>query len=140
MVCNNFHLVPPGYFHSKIIWKSTKAKKNPQNPQALGFIINSLFKKECHLLSDKLESMEICLRVNDSLYIPVHYTYHVPGRISTTQRKLYSSNTYCRRQNWIVRQMNYPLLVRFIWLLLYYTVYPPKTELLYKYFWFEKAV
>ena len=54
----------------------------------------------------------------------------VPGRISTTQRKLLSSNTYYRRQNWIVRQMNYPLLVRFIWLLLYYTVYPPKTELL----------
>ena len=27
---------------------------------------NQLFKKECHLLWDKLESMEICLRVNDT--------------------------------------------------------------------------
>ena len=27
MVCNDFHLIPPGYFYWKILWKSTKAKK-----------------------------------------------------------------------------------------------------------------
>ena len=27
LVSNNFHLIPPEYFHWKILWKSTKAKK-----------------------------------------------------------------------------------------------------------------
>ena len=31
LVCNNFHLIPPGYFHWKILWKSTKAKKNAKS-------------------------------------------------------------------------------------------------------------
>ena len=30
-------------------------------------VLFKLFKNECHLLSDKLKSMEICLRVNDTL-------------------------------------------------------------------------
>ena len=32
---------------------------------------NQLFKKECHLLSDKLESMEICLTVNDTFFVQI---------------------------------------------------------------------
>ena len=35
----------------------------------MGSSSNPPFKKECYLLSDKLESMEICLRVNDTLCI-----------------------------------------------------------------------
>ena len=31
MVCKNFHLIPPGYFHWKILWKSTKAKKSAKS-------------------------------------------------------------------------------------------------------------
>ena len=53
LVCNHFHLIPQWYFHWKILWKSTNAKEI-RNPR---FIIE--LKKECHLLSDKLESMEI---------------------------------------------------------------------------------
>ena len=30
---------------------------------------NQLIKKECYLLSDKLKSMEICLRVNDTFIV-----------------------------------------------------------------------
>ena len=53
-----FSFNPAGIFSLKDTLKIYKGKKNQQNPQALGFIIE-LFKKECHLLSDKLESMEI---------------------------------------------------------------------------------
>jgi len=42
MVCNNFHLIPP----------LLKIKINNKN-----YLL--VFTKECHLLSDKLESMEI---------------------------------------------------------------------------------
>ena len=49
LVCNNLHLIPPGYFHWKILWKSTKPKKIRKIYKSL----NPFFKKECHLLSDK---------------------------------------------------------------------------------------
>ena len=49
----------PGYFHWKILWKSTKAKKIRKIRKPSGLSLNPLFRKECHLLSDKLESMEI---------------------------------------------------------------------------------
>ena len=37
----------------------TKAKKIHKIRKPSGLSLNPLFKKECHLLSDKLESMEI---------------------------------------------------------------------------------
>ena len=37
----------------------TKAKKIRKIRKPSGLSLNPLFKKECHLLSDKLESMEI---------------------------------------------------------------------------------
>ena len=50
--------------------------------------------------------------VDDSTrYIPAH----VPGRIPKIQGKQYSTNTEYMRQNGTVRQMNYPLLEKFMW-------------------------
>ena len=44
-------------------------------------------------------------------YIPAH----VPGRIPNSQGKQYSTITEYMRQNGTVRQMNYPLLAKFMW-------------------------
>ena len=59
-----FSFNPAGIFSLKDTLKIYKAKNKIRRPA--GLLQNPLFKKECHLLSDKLESMEICLRVNDS--------------------------------------------------------------------------
>ena len=55
-----FSFNPAGIFSLKDTLKIRKIRKPS------GLSLNPLFKKECHLLSDKLESMEICLRVNDT--------------------------------------------------------------------------
>ena len=48
--------------------------------------------------------------------ITVHSSsFHVPGQISTSQDKPYSTNTGFMRQNGIVRQMNDPILVKFMY-------------------------
>ena len=53
-------------------------------------------------------------------YSTVHYTLQfisctdVPGRISTSQRKLNSKNTDYMRQNGTMRQMNYRLIIKFM--------------------------
>ena len=39
-------------------------------------------------------------------------SFHVPGRISTSQGKQYSTNTDYMRQNETVQQMNDPLLLK----------------------------
>ena len=103
-VANNFHLIPPGYFHWKILWKSTKAKKNPQNPQALGLIIeslNPLFKKECHLLSDKLETMEI-LTPRDSMINPRACKWYIVHS-SSLHIPVYRAEFQPPRESYIVR-------------------------------------
>ena len=48
-------------------FENLQRQKKIRKPSGLS--LNPLFKKECHLLSDKFESMEICLRVND-FFIP----------------------------------------------------------------------
>ena len=62
-----FSFNPAGIFSLKYTLKIYKGKKKKirkiRKPSGLSW--NFLFKKECHLLSDKLESMEIGLRVND---------------------------------------------------------------------------
>ena len=46
-------------------------------------------------------------------YITVHSSsFHVPGQISTSQSKQYSTNTGYMRQNGTVHQMNDLLLVK----------------------------
>ena len=60
-----FSFNPAGIFSLKDTLKIYKGKKKIRKPSGLS--LNPLFKRECHLLSDKLESMEICLRVNDTL-------------------------------------------------------------------------
>ena len=72
MVCNNFHLIPPGYFHWKILWKSTKAKKIRKICKPSGLSLNPLFKNECPRvyhwipLGFKFPLSLIFLRVNAS--------------------------------------------------------------------------
>ena len=56
-----------GIFSLKDTLKFYKGKKIRKILKPSGLSLNPLFKKEYHLLSDKLESMEICLRVNDTL-------------------------------------------------------------------------
>ena len=56
-----FSFNPAGIFSLKDTLKIYKGKKKfakSANPRP-GLSLNPLFKKECHLLSDKLESMEI---------------------------------------------------------------------------------
>ena len=74
-----FSFNPAGIFSLKDTLKIYKGKKIRKIRKPSGLSLNPLFKKECHLLSDKLESMEICLRVNDTLDIPVHYTFRWTG-------------------------------------------------------------
>jgi len=55
-----FSFNPAGIFSLKDnlkIYKGQKKIRKIRNPLCLS--LNPLFKKECHLLSDKLESMEI---------------------------------------------------------------------------------
>ena len=48
-------------------------------------------------------------------YITVHSSaFHVPGQISTSQGKQYSTNTDYMRQKGTVRQINDILLVKFM--------------------------
>ena len=64
----SFH--PAGIFLLKDTLKIYKGKtKICKIRKPSGLSLNPLFKKESHLLSDKLESMEICLRVNDTLIL-----------------------------------------------------------------------
>ena len=64
---------------------------------------------KCRLLQKKRH----CLLA----YNTVHSSsFHVPGRISTSQGKQYSTNTDYMRQNGTVRQMNDLLLVKFMWI------------------------
>ena len=56
-----FSFNPAGKFSLK------ELKERIRKPSGLS--LNPLFKKECHLLSNKLESMDICLRVNDTLIL-----------------------------------------------------------------------
>ena len=61
-----FSYNPAGIFSLKDTLKIYKGQtKIRKIRKPSGLSLNPLFKKECHLLSDKLESMEICLRVND---------------------------------------------------------------------------
>ena len=62
-----FSYNPAGIFSLKDTLKIYKGKKKIRKPSELS--LNPVFKKECHLLSDNLESMEICLRVNDTLIL-----------------------------------------------------------------------
>ena len=58
-----------------------------------------------------------CTDSNLSHYTIPHVhssSFHVPGRISISQSKLYSTNTDYKRQNGTVRQMNDPLLLKFM--------------------------
>ena len=41
LVCNNFPLIPTGIFLLKATFENVQRQKNPQNPQALGIIIES---------------------------------------------------------------------------------------------------
>ena len=50
-----FSLNPAGIFSLEDTLKIYKGKKKIRKPSGLS--LNPLFKKECHLLSDKLESM-----------------------------------------------------------------------------------
>ena len=65
-----FSFNPAGIFSLKDTLKIYKGKKKIRKiRKPPGLSLSPLFKKECHLLSDKLESMEICLRVqNDSFW------------------------------------------------------------------------
>ena len=58
---------PAGILSLKDTLKIYKGQKNRKIRKPSGLSLNPLLKKQCHLLSDKLESMEICLRVNDTL-------------------------------------------------------------------------
>ena len=62
-----FSFDPVGIFSLK----DTKAKKIHKIRKPSGLSMNPLFEKECHLLSDTLKSMEICLRVNDTLIFEI---------------------------------------------------------------------
>ena len=66
---------PAGIFSLKDTLKIYKGKKNRKIRKPSGLSFNTLFKKECHLLADKLESMEICLRVNDTLFQWIYKRY-----------------------------------------------------------------
>ena len=59
---------PAGIFSLKDTLKIYKGKKIRKISKPSGLSLNPLFKKECHLLSDKLESMAIKtpLGLNDS--------------------------------------------------------------------------
>ena len=62
-----FSFNPAGIFLLKDTLKIYKGKKKIRKiRKPSGLSLNPLFKKECQLLSHKLESMEICLRVNDT--------------------------------------------------------------------------
>ena len=54
-----FSFNPAGIFSFKDTLKIYKGKKILKIRKPSGLSLNPLFKKECHLLSDKLESMEI---------------------------------------------------------------------------------
>ena len=54
-----FSFNPAGIFSLKDTLKIYKGKKICKISKPSGSSLNPLFKKECHLLSDKLESMEI---------------------------------------------------------------------------------
>jgi len=54
-----FSFNPAGIFSLKDTLKIYKGKKILKIRKPSGLSLNPLFKKECHLLSDKLESMEI---------------------------------------------------------------------------------
>jgi len=54
-----FSFNPAGIFSLKDTLKIYKGKKIRKIRKLSGLSLNPLFKKECHLLSDKLESMEI---------------------------------------------------------------------------------
>ena len=55
-----FSFNPAGIFSIKDTLKIYTGKKNPRKiRKPSGLSLNPLFKKECHLLSDKLKSMEI---------------------------------------------------------------------------------
>ena len=62
-----FSFNPAGIFSLKDTLKIYKGKKKIRKPSSLS--LNPVFKKECHLLSDKLESMEIYALgfINESL-------------------------------------------------------------------------
>ena len=62
-----FSFNPAGIFSLKDTLKIYKGKKIRKIRKSAGLSLNPLFKKECNLLSDKLESMEICLRVIDTV-------------------------------------------------------------------------
>ena len=65
-----FSFNPAGILSLKDTLKIYKGKNKIRKiRKTSGLSLNPLFKKECHLLSDKFESMEICLRVND-FFIP----------------------------------------------------------------------
>ena len=63
-----FSFNPAGIFSLKDTLKIYKGKKIRKISKLSGLSLNPLFKKECHLLSDKLESMAIKtpLGLNDS--------------------------------------------------------------------------
>ena len=60
-----------------------------------------------------MDSQRILIQ-NSDLFTVHSNSFYVLGRISTSQDKQYSSNTDYMRQNRTVRQMNDPLLVKFM--------------------------
>ena len=61
-------LNPARIFSLEDTLKIYKGKKIRKIRKPSGLSLNPLFKKECNLLSDKLESMEIFLRVIDTVF------------------------------------------------------------------------
>ena len=65
-----------------------------------------------HLQEDRLKSLLFSLKTHATVHSSL---FHVPGRISTSPGKYYSTNTVNMRQNGTVRQINDSLLVKFMW-------------------------
>jgi len=67
-----FSFNPAGIFSLKDTLKIYKGKKIRKIRKPSGLSLNPLFKKECHLLSDKLESM-------DTFFFSLYYTWGTQG-------------------------------------------------------------